>query len=117
MFDNSEDLILNQGQVWHGAAVAWHTDLHYAVTELPATHDRFAAVILNISGSTVILAISLYAPTAGKDEDFLECLGYLEEFLVLNTPENCAVLSLTHYELPISLLNPICRRSRDMVTI
>ena len=82
MFDNSEDLILNQGQVWHGAAVAWHTDLHYAVTELPATHDRFAAVILNISGSTVILAISLYAPTAGKDEDFLECLGYLEEFLI-----------------------------------
>ena len=59
MFDNSEDLILNQGQVWHGAAVAWHTDLHYAVTELPATHDRFAAIILNISASTAILAISL----------------------------------------------------------
>ena len=92
MFKNSEDIILHSDHVWHGAAVAWHTDLHYAVTELTTTNDRFAAVILNISSTSKILAISLYAPTSGKDNEFLECLSFLEDFIVANTPEGGAVL-------------------------
>ena len=92
MFENSEDLVFNPGHVWHGAAVAWHTDLHYAVTELTSTHDRFAAVILNISERTNFLAISLYALTSGKDDEFLECLGFLEEFILVNTPDSGSVL-------------------------
>ena len=75
MFDHSEDKINCPGQVWHGAAIAWHNDLHSFVTPLISTHERFAAVLIRVSSLTSILAISLYAPTSGKDDDFLECIN------------------------------------------
>ena len=92
MFDNAEDKILHPGHVWHGAAVAWHNDLHSTVTVLPATNARFAAIILGISDESKILVISLYAPTSGKDDEYLECLSYLEEFLRSNTPSSGSIL-------------------------
>ena len=92
MFDNSEDKIMSPGQVWHGAAIAWHNDLHPLVTPLPTTNVRFAAVLIGISDQSNILAISLYAPTSGKDDEFLECLGFLEEFISSNFPENGSVI-------------------------
>ena len=92
MFEHTEDVILNPNYVWHGAAVAWHTDLHYAVTELATPHSRFAAILFDFSNTTKILAISLYAPTSGKDEEFLECLDFLEQFVVENSPPNGSVL-------------------------
>ena len=32
--------------------------------------------------------ISVYAPTHGKDEEFLECISYLTEFILVNKSEN-----------------------------
>ena len=92
MFEDAEDLILYPAHVWHGAAIAWHRDLHNSVTELVTTHSRFTGIILSIGSTSKILCISLYAPTSGKDEEFLECLGFLEDFIVANTPITGSVL-------------------------
>ena len=35
-----------------------------------------------------ILLISLYSPTHGKDDEFLECIDFLSEFLLINLSEN-----------------------------
>jgi hypothetical protein len=93
MFSHSEDKIINPGQVWHGAAVAWHSDLHSAVTPLTATHERFSAINIKISSLRSILAISLYAPTSGKDDDFLECIDFLSDFLSSNiSGQSCVII-------------------------
>ena len=92
MFLNSEDIIQGPNHTWHGAAIAWHNDLHSSVAVLQSSHDRFAAVLLNLSNNSKILIVSLYAPTSGKDDDFLECLNYLEEFLITHTPGTGSVL-------------------------
>ena len=90
MFENSEEVVLHAGHVWHGAAVAWHDDIAHAVTDIPVTNHRFAAALINFSSK--LLVISLYAPTSTKDDEFEECLGFLEEFLLDHTPVGGAVL-------------------------
>ena len=89
MFLNPEDKIANHGQVWHGAAVAWHNDLHSKVTQLEAVHERFTVVKIALA-IVNIFAISLYAPTSGKE--FLECLSYLSDFLSNNRTKNDVVI-------------------------
>ena len=99
MFLHAEDKISNQGPVWHGAAVAWHNDMHGKVTTLDTNHQRYSSVRVNL-GSKSLLAISLYAPTSGKDEEFLECFSYLSHFihcnkstsdiLIIGTDSNCS---------------------------
>ena len=83
MFDNNEEAILRQGQTWHGAAIGWHDDLNADVTYIPTNNTRFAGMKLATKANS-ILAISLYAPTAGKDDDFLECITDLSEYILSN---------------------------------
>ena len=92
MFENSEDLIAYKSSVWHGTAVAWHNDLHSISKPLTVTHERFSAVVFAISTNCNILAISLYNPTSGKDDEFLETLDFLADFLVSNIPEFCNLI-------------------------
>ena len=93
MFENSEDKVVHAKQVWHGALVAWHDDLQTSITPITTTHERYAAILLRIPNSTqAILVVSLYAPTSGKDDDFLDCLGFLSEFLSLNIPEGGSLI-------------------------
>ena len=91
MFLNAEDKIASHGQVWHGAAVAWHNDLQSQVTQLEAVHERFTAVKIALANVN-IFAISLYAPTSGKDDEFLECLSYLSDFLANTRSKNDVVI-------------------------
>ena len=83
MFMNAEDKIGSQGQVWHGAGIAWHDDLNSLVTPLQSNYERFTAVKINL-GNLKLIAVSLYAPTSGKDDEYLECLSYLADFLTKN---------------------------------
>ena len=46
IFENCEDKISNPGHTWHGAAIAWHRDLHPLVNQFTVTHQRFTAVII-----------------------------------------------------------------------
>ena len=85
---------------WHGAALAWHTDLSPLVSQIPVTYDRINAISIAFSSKCRILAISLYAPTAGKDDEFLECIDFLTEFIsnnikahptvIIGTDSNCS---------------------------
>ena len=80
MFSHPEDIIGSQGHTWHGFALGWHDDLGDKAVPLESSHDRFAAVRITLHSRT-LLAISLYAPTSGKDDDFLECFSHLSNFL------------------------------------
>jgi hypothetical protein len=92
MFNHSEDVLSSSSQVWHGSAVCWHNSINQWVRKLPSTHDRFSAILLSISDSTDILLVSLYAPTSGKDDDFLECTSFLSEFITSNLPTSGSVI-------------------------
>ena len=92
MFTHSEDKLSSSTQVWHGSAVCWHNSLNQWVKKIPLTHERFSAVLLSITDTEELLLISLYAPTSGKDDDFLECIGFLSEFISSNTPASGSVI-------------------------
>ena len=91
MFTPNEDKLIKSGPIWHGTAIAWHNDLSSSVQQLESSHDRFTVIKL-ASESTSIVLISLYAPTSGQDDDYLECISHLSEFLLTNVSENDAVV-------------------------
>ena len=80
MFIHTEDRINYKDHVWHGTAIAWHTDLNSLVTPLKVSNERFSAVRIKYDKAS-LLALSLYLPTAGKDDDFSECLSSLSNFI------------------------------------
>ena len=91
MFLPAEDRLLHSGQVWHGAAVGWHRDIHTKMTPLPCTHDRLVGAKYCMADHSLLL-ISLYAPTSGQDDDFLESLPHLSQYIQLNTTKGDKVL-------------------------
>jgi hypothetical protein len=91
MFDSNEDKILKSGQTWHGVAVGWHDDLHADVQNIPTNNTRFAGIRLALKTGS-IFSISLYAPTSGKDDDFLECITDLTEYILSNISEGDRLL-------------------------
>ena len=117
MFDQPEDVILNQSPAWHGAGIAWHDNYNTQVTKLKSNHERYAGIKIKI-GKTSLLLISLYAPTSGKDEDFLECFGFLSDFLernkaaddivIIGTDSNCSTKSTKRRK---SILSDFCQTS------
>ena len=72
-------------------AIGWHEDLVSSVTQLQPTHERFTAIKLS-SETASHLIISLYAPTSGKDDEFMECLSHLTEFILSNKSENDSII-------------------------
>ena len=83
MFLHNEDKLLQSGQVWHGAAIGCHNDIHSNVTHLVSNHERLAGLKLSLSENS-LLFVSFYAPTSGQDDDFLESLAYLSEYILQN---------------------------------
>ena len=104
MFTPAEDMLGSPGHAWHGVALGWHDDLSNQATPLESSYDRFAAARI-ILGSKTFLTISLYAPTSGKDDEFLECFSHLSSFLnenkragdtvLIGTDSNCSEKSTT----------------------
>ena len=83
--------MMSPGYSWHGVAVAWHSSLNSFVSHLSSNCERFAAIKV-CSDKCSLLVVSLYAPTHGKDEEYLECLSYLAEFILENMSENDSLL-------------------------
>ena len=75
--------MMKPGPVWHGAAIGWHNSLNSYVTTLQSNSERFSGIKL-CTGKSSVIAVSLYSPTHGKDDEFLECLSLLTEFLIAN---------------------------------
>ena len=90
-FIPAEDRLSSGDHTWHGAALFWHSSLDYLVTTIANTNDRFTGLKLN-SSPQPILAISLYLPTSGKDDEFLGCLAELSLFIVENCVETGTVV-------------------------
>ena len=94
-----EDRLCTPDHTWHGAAVMWHDSLNSSASHILNTNDRFTGIKLKFQGVS-ILAISLYLPTSGKDNDFVECLAELsayivdnisnEETILIGTDSNCS---------------------------
>ena len=91
MFEQPEDQLNASGHVWHGTAVVWHCKLNAHVKPVKVVHTRFAGIKIETNTRT-ILAISLYLPTSGKDEDFSDCISSLSTFISENTNSKDEVL-------------------------
>ena len=83
MFDHPEDQLLASGPVWHGVAIGWRKDAGLNIQPLQSTNERLVGIKILMPQSSLIL-ISLYAPTSGHDEDFLETISNLSEYLHTN---------------------------------
>ena len=78
MFTPAEDLMLESGAVWHGSALGWSMEIDKLVCKLPIVCDRFCGIqFYDHVTKTRIIAYSVYMPTSGKDDEFLEVLASL----------------------------------------
>ena len=91
MFINNEDKLMMKGPVWHGCAIGWHNEISSDITTIESNHERLVGIRYK-RNSTSILLISLYAPTSGQDEDFLETISYLSSFIDLNTASTDTII-------------------------
>ena len=102
MFINPEDLLSNPAHVWHGVAVGWRNDIGASISILESTCDRISGVKMSLCDNSLLL-LSFYAPTAGQDDDFLESLCNLSDYLlqyltpgdqvIIGTDSNCSTKS------------------------
>ena len=93
MFTPAEDLVLETGPVWQGTAIGWSMEIDKFVCKLPVISDRFCGVqYTDVQTDTQFLAYTLYLPTAGKDEEFLEVLSSLSADIAHNNNNNSAVV-------------------------
>ena len=91
MFMNPEDMLSSPDHTWHGSAIAWHHTLDSFIENISTSNERFTGVLLNFPGLK-LLAISVYFPTSGKDDEFLDCIANLSNFIAENITEDREVL-------------------------
>ena len=91
MFLNPEDKLSKPDHNWHGSAIAWHHTLNTMIENVSTTNERFTGVQVNFPGCK-LLAISVYFPTSGKDDEFLNCIDNLSHYIVENKPEDGEVI-------------------------
>ena len=108
MFEHPEDILAKHSHVWHGVAIGWKKDLNNNITCLETSHKRIAGAKLELQGGSLLL-ITLYAPTSGHDEDFLETISYLSDFIgrhsspgdqiLIGADSNCSSKSTTRRQM------------------
>ena len=81
MFSNPEDLLLKPAHVWHGVAIGWRKDIGACITPLDSNCARISGAKISLQDHSILL-LSYYAPTAGQDEEFLESVCDLSDFLL-----------------------------------
>ena len=93
MYINSEDLFLMSGPIWHGTAIGWLKSIDMLTTKLNVVSERFCGVKYCDKSTTVsILLYTVYLPTSGKDDLFLEILSLLEFDIKQNKTEDCTIV-------------------------
>ena len=101
MFIPPEDRLLIPGPVWHGTAIGWHKSFDRFISKLPIVSERFCGVYFEEKIFQIeILSYSIYFPTSGQDDHFLEVLDLLDDdisrrknsntLLILGTDTNCS---------------------------
>ena len=77
---------MTQGATWHGTALGWNNVIDKYITKLPIVSDRFCGISLQTRTSHLLI-YSLYLPTSGKDEEFLEILAEIASDITIH--RNC----------------------------
>ena len=90
-FTPPEDRLSGADHTWHGAAIIWHESLNSSIINLSNIHARFTGIKLYFQEQPM-LAISAYLPTSGRDDEFLECLSELSNFIQENTAGNDTIV-------------------------
>ena len=99
MFSNPEDVLHNPANTWHGVAIGWRRDdINASIEVIENIHDKFVGIRMSIGEKNVLL-ISFYAPTAGQDDDFLESISYLSDFIRSNASASDAVITLFFFSI------------------
>ena len=78
MLQFPEDLLTTSGPVWHGVAIGWSKDISANIIPIESTSHRIVGVRMILAEES-LLFLSFYAPTAGKDDEFLESISNLTE--------------------------------------
>ena len=86
-----EDKISSTAHTWHGAGILWHESMNSSIHQLKNTHERFTSIKMSFPDMT-ILVISAYLPTSGRDDDFLDCIEELSNFIMENISEKDTIL-------------------------
>ena len=84
MFDHPEEKLSSPSHVWHGVAVGWKKGTGMNIQPLRSVNERIAGIKISLSTGSLIL-LSLYAPTSGQDENFLESMSSITELLRVNS--------------------------------
>ena len=90
MFIPTEEILMKSGTAWHGTTIAWKSEFDRFITKLPVVSERFCGISFQ-HGETAFLAYSLYLPTAGQDEDFLEILSLFTSDIKLHIRNSTAL--------------------------
>ena len=91
MFTPPEDLLSSTDHTWHGSAIMWHTSFDSNISSLKTINARFTSIRLSIEVQN-FLAVSVYFPTRGKDDEYLECTSDLLNFVNDNLKEGEIIL-------------------------
>ena len=98
-FVEIEEMLLHSGPTWHGSLIGWQVNEDSNVTRLPLVSERFCGIKYKTNGVT-ILAYSVYFPTSGKDEEFLEVTSILAENIEQNQEKNVILIIGTDSNVP-----------------
>ena len=90
-FTPTEDRLSSHDHTWHGVALLWHESLNSEIISIKNTHHRFTGVKLNLKG-IIIIAMSAYLPTSGKDDEYTDCLGEMSTYIMENNTDKGSVL-------------------------
>ena len=90
-FTPPEDIIMQRGPVWHGTAIGYHASFSTHVEKIPIISERFCGIKINYY-DLVIIAYSVYLPTSGQDDEFLEELDLLNHDINNNSEKDSTII-------------------------
>ena len=90
-FTSPEDVLQNSGPVWHGTAIGWHSSISNNVSKLQIISSRFCGINIKINKKE-ILAFTVYLPTSGQDNDYLEEIALLTHSINKNSSNSPSII-------------------------
>ena len=115
-FTPPEDLILQTGPTWHGTALGWKKTLEKFVNKLPVISERFCGVKYEDTDSKVnILAYTVYLPTSGQDDEFLEILSILSSDIAQHNTNDSVVIIGTDSNVSIKSSRRRCNAMKQFL--
>ena len=91
MFSNPEDKLGRSDQNWHGCGVAWNRHLASSINCVKTVNERFTGIKVELENLT-IFAISVYFPTSGKDDEYLDCVSNLSNYIIIYSSEEDVII-------------------------